>query len=78
VADGAIDVTSTVIGKVSELGEGEASLKLRVMAPEAHANRASFGTPIADAESPAVAAESQSALTKTKPGAKKTGGQPEV
>jgi hypothetical protein len=35
------------------------------------------GTPIADAESPAVATESQSALTTTKPGAKKTSGQPE-
>jgi hypothetical protein len=37
VADGAIDVTSTVVGKVSELGEGEASLTLRSHAPEARA-----------------------------------------
>jgi hypothetical protein len=28
VADGAIDVTSTVVGKVSELGHGEVSLTL--------------------------------------------------
>ncbi len=37
VADGAIDVTSTVVGKVSELGHGEASLTLRSHAPEAFA-----------------------------------------
>jgi len=42
VADGAIDVTSTVVGKVSELGHGEVSLTLRSHAPEACAKRASF------------------------------------
>ena len=42
VADGAIDVTSTVVGEVSELGHGEVSLTLRSHAPEACANRASF------------------------------------
>jgi hypothetical protein len=42
VADGAIDVTSMVVGKVSELGDGEASFTLRSHALEACANRASF------------------------------------
>jgi hypothetical protein len=42
VADGAIDVTSTVVGKVSELGDGEVSFTLRSHALEACANRASF------------------------------------
>jgi hypothetical protein len=51
VADGAIDVTSTVVGKVSELGHGEASLTLRSHAPEACANRASFRLGEPDASS---------------------------
>jgi hypothetical protein len=42
VADGAIDVTSMVVGKVSELADGEASFTLRSHALEACANRASF------------------------------------
>ena len=41
MADGAIDVTSTVVGKVSELGDGEAPFTLRSHAL-ACANRASF------------------------------------
>ena len=36
------------------------------------------GTPIADAESAAVAAEIAERLNETKPGAKKTSGQPDL
>ena len=39
MADGAIDVTSMVVGKVSELADGEGSFTLRGHALEACANR---------------------------------------
>jgi hypothetical protein len=52
VADGAIDVTSTAVGKVSELGHGEVSLTLRSHALEACANRASFRLWVPENRSP--------------------------